>query len=356
MKKLFSNVWVNLLFMLSLTLAALVFALYDSFETVINTIINLQLHELLIIMFWGFIPYLLWGAVLTVLGRTIMPKFKLSQGIVNAYVGGFMSGITPSSTGGQVAQTLAYRKSGMKASQGAGLVWMDFFFFQFTFIITAFVLYFIFLGTFRNLAINVVFAISLAANSALVVLLWIMIQFPRLYHRIVRWSIVLLHKLKFVKNKEKILEDWNSTITHFTNAIAVSNNAPVFWKVTGLYFLRHIAYFSTPFAIGQLLGLPIAWTDYWPMLALANFISCANTFVPLPGSSGATESLFVLVFSTVIGKSAAASTMILWRFANFYVPLLVGGYFFVNIRHINPLKPIQTEDLLKPGEDDANSD
>lgn len=356
MKRFLTNIWFNVLLILGLTVLSLVFALYDSYKTVWATISRMNLWELLLIMFWGFLPFLLWGVILTVLGKTIKKDYSLRQGIANAYIGGFVSGITPSSTGGQFAQTYAYRKSGLKTSQGAGLIWMDFFVHQFVIVIMAVALYLIFLNTFNNAAISVVFGVGLFANSVVVLLLWLMIQFPKLYHKIMFWGIHLMHRFKFIKNKEKILEDWNATMTHFNDAIkAVSKNRKVFWQITGLYVVRMTLYFATPFAIGQLLGTSLDWNDFFPMLALAGFVSISNTFIPLPGSSGATESLFVLVFSVVIGKSAAASTMILWRLTNFYIPLLVGGTLFIRLRQINPLKPIQTDELFKESDDEPNA-
>jgi len=68
--------------------------------------------------------------------------------------------------------------------------------------------------------------------------------------------------------------------------------------------------------------------------------------VPLPGASGATESLFVLSFSTVIGKASAASIMILWRFFSFYLILILGGIMFFRVRHIKSIKEEENEKVL----------
>ena len=348
MKKLLGNVWFNMLFIVCLTVLALIYALYDSYQSVWNTIKHLDPVKLLLIMALGVLPYLCWGLILTILGRTINKKFKFKHGLINAYVGGFMSGLTPSSTGGQFAQVYAYKKHGMKASQGAGLVSMDFYIYQIAFVITAIVMYVLYISTYTHLAISLLFAMGLFFNSFVVVVLWIMVEFPKLYHKLTFWAIHLLHKLKFIKNKEKILEDWNKTLVNFNEAIiAVKENKLIFWKVLGLNILKNCLYFSTPYFIGKILSLPIPITDFFPMLALGCFVSVSNTFVPLPGASGATEGLFVVVYSTMIGKAAAASMMILWRFSNFYIPVLAGGYMFIRLRNLSPFKSIKTSDLLE---------
>ena len=352
MKKLMSNVWVNMLFIVSLTVAALIFALYDSYETVWETISTLDPLKLLLIVGLGLLPYLAWGYIITILARTIDKKFQFKHGAINAFIGGFMSGITPSSTGGQFAQAYALRKRGLKTSQAAGLISIDFFIYQIAIVVTAITMYIVFLSTANHAAISFVFGVGLIANSFVVVLLWIMVSFPKLYHKISFWGITLLHKMKFIKNKEKILEEWNKTLIHFNEAIEeVTRNKVVFWKVTGLHFLKLMLYYSTPFMIGSILGIPLSFGDFFPMLALGSFITVSNSFVPLPGSSGVTEGLFVLAFSTIIGKGAASSTMILWRFANFYIPVIVGGYLFIRIKNINPFKSIKTSDLLNENDE-----
>ena len=350
MKKLLSNVWFSMFSIVLLTVLGLIFALYDSYKTVWTTISHLDPVRLVLIIILGVFTYLGWGAILTIFGRTIDPKYTFKNGVINAYVGGFMSGITPSSTGGQFAQIYAYRKAGLKSSQGAGLISMDFFLYQISYVILAIVLYVVYLSTYTGFAISVIFAISLFLNSFVVIVMWIMVQFPKLYHRLSYWAIILLHKAKFVKNKEKILETWNGTLTHFSESIeAISQNKKVFWVALSLNILRFLAYFSTPFFIAVLLDIPVTADQFLPILSLAGFVSIANTFVPLPGASGATESLFVLVMATIVGKGAAASIMILWRFTNFYVPVIFGGWLFIRLRNLKITNKFSTADLL--GED-----
>lgn len=347
MKKLFNSVWFNLLFIVSLTVLALVYALYDSYETVWNNIKHIDPYKLVLILALGSLPYLCWGAVITVLGKTMNKKFRYRSGVMTAYIGGFMQGITPSSTGGQFAQVYALKHRGLKPSQGAGVISIDFFVYQIAIVLVAVTMYIVFLSTVNNTAISFVFGVGLMVNSFVVFLLWLMVTFPKLYHKISFWGIHLLHKMKFIKNKEKILDEWNKTLTNFSEAIeSVTQNKIIFLKVIGLHVMNLLCYYSTPFWISAILGIPLTFQDFFPMMGMASFVSVSNAFVPTPGSSGVTESLFVLAFSTIIGKGHAASTMILWRFTNFYIPVLTGGFLFMRVKKLNPFKPIKTSDLM----------
>ena len=85
MKRFLTNIWFNVLLILGLTVLSLVFALYDSYKTVWATITRMNLWELMLILFWGFLPFLLWGMILTVLGKTIKKDYTLKQGIANTH-------------------------------------------------------------------------------------------------------------------------------------------------------------------------------------------------------------------------------------------------------------------------------
>jgi uncharacterized protein (TIRG00374 family) len=342
MKKLFNNYLFNFVFIVGLTLLGLWFALYDSYKTVFATVSAMPLWRVGIIIFWGLAPQFIYGVILTIMARSLNQKYPYRHGLVNALIGTFVSGITPSATGGQFAQTYTFKKQGLSATQGAGLIWMDFYINEIVLVATTLFFFLLKMGDFRNPSITFIFAIALLVNIAIIALLWIMVEYPKLYHIIFNWIITLLGKLRFIKNKDRIIEGWNRQMVHFHDAVeAVAGNKILVMKIAGLYLVRLLVYFTTPFIVAQLLGLQVTFSQFIEFLALASFVTMANTFVPLPGASGATEGLFVLVFSTVIGKSGAASMMIFWRFATFYVPLLVGGFIFIRLKRSKRISTLE---------------
>lgn len=335
MKKLFSNYFFNFAFIVFLTLLGLWFALFDSYKTVFATVSAMPLWRVVIIVAWGLAPQFVYGVILTIMARSLNQKYPYRHGLVNALIGTFVSGITPSATGGQFAQTYAFKKQGLSATQGAGLIWMDFYINEIVLVGVTLFFFLLKMASFRSPSITLVFAIGLVVNISIIALLWIMVEYPKLYHIIFNWIIMILGKLRFIKNKEKIIEGWNAQMVHFHDAVeAVAGNRILVIKIAALYVVRLLMYFTTPYIIAQLLGLQVSFSQFLEFIALASFVSMANTFVPLPGASGATEGLFVLVFSTVIGKAGAASMMIFWRFATFYVPLLVGGFIFIRLKRV----------------------
>lgn len=345
MKKLFSQTWFTVLYILLLSTLALGLALYDSFEVVLKTISQINAISLIVMAVWGLLPYLIHGLILKLMASHVMPKYRYSNGFINALIGGFMSGITPSSTGGQFAQSYTFKKQGLKGSHGAGIIWLDFFLYSITLVVIAMLLFLTNFTEFAHSSITFVFGIGLLVNIIIIFLLGLMVFKPSAYRKLMHFIIHLTEKFKWVKQKEKIIHAWDQILEHFYQAqTVITENRGMLWQLFGLNSLKILVYFATPLVIGLLLNLEIKWSMVVELIALASFVTIANTFVPLPGAAGATESLFVLTYSTVIGKASAASIMILWRFFSFYLILIIGGVLFFKVRH-QKTKEIQDEEI-----------
>jgi len=334
MKKLFSQTWFTILYILILSGLALGLALYDSFDIVLQTISQVNKLSLLVMAFWGLLPYLTHGLILKLMASHMMPKYRFIDGFINSLVGGFMSGVTPSSTGGQFAQSYTFKKQGLNGSHGAGIIWLDFFLYSITLVVIALLLFFTNFTQFAHSSITLVFGLGLLINIIIIVLLGLMVFKPELYRTLMHFIFHITERWKWVKQKEKMIHAWDKILEHFYEAqTVVTENRSMLWQLFGLNTLKILFYFSTPLMIGLLLNLEIHWSMVIELIALASFVTIANTFVPLPGAAGATESLFVLTYSTVLGKASAASIMILWRFFSFYLILIIGGILFFKIRH-----------------------
>lgn len=345
MKKLFSQTWFTILYILILSGLALGLALYDSLDVVVQTLKQINILILVIMAFWGLLPFMIHGLILKLMASHMCPKYKYRDGFVNALIGGFMSGVTPSSTGGQFAQSYTFKKQGLKGSHGAGIIWLDFFLYSITLVVIALLLFFTNFSEFAHSSITLVFGLGLLINLVIIVLLGLMVFKPNVYRKLMHFIFHLTEKLKWVKQKEKMLHAWDQILEHFYQAQSViTENRSMLWQLFGLNALKILVYFATPLVIGFLLNLEIKWNMIVELIALASFVTIANTFVPLPGAAGATESLFVLTFSTVLGKASAASIMILWRFFSFYLILIIGGFLFFKVRHQKD-KEIQDEEI-----------
>ena len=143
-------------------------------------------------------------------------------------------------------------------------------------------------------------------------------------------------KFHIIKKKEEILEKWNLQVEYFTKEIKqLKKDKRLIKKGVIIDLLRQIIYYSIPYLVGIGLGLPLSFEDIMTILLLSCFIHMLNALTPLPGDSGWTESAFILIFSVPFGKIYASSIMILWRFATYYLNILIGGCIFFIIKTKN---------------------
>ncbi|MCD8574673.1 MAG: flippase-like domain-containing protein [Erysipelotrichaceae bacterium] len=342
MKRVKGNLWFNIILIFALTLVGLFVALYDSYEIVFESLKALNPVRLVLIVLWGMSPTLIWGYSLTLMAKKIHPSYTYKQGLINAFVGAFMAGITPSSTGGQLAQVNTYKKQGLRSSQGVGIVWMDFYLYTITIVFMTLLLYLLNIQRFQNASITLLFGFGLSVNIFIIVVLSLIVVNRKVSEKITFWGMNLITKWAWIKNKTKAREKWSGSLHRFHDAIMeIQTKKTMIGQLLGLNVLRLLVYYATPFAISRVIGLELFWRDLPHFLALSAFVMTANTFVPLPGASGVTESVFVLAYSTVVGKATAASTMILWRFATFHVVVLIGAVFFLRMRGMK-LKDLKT--------------
>jgi glycosyltransferase 2 family protein len=336
MRQLKDNLWLNIAVIVLLTIFGLGVALFDSYELAFESLRQLTGPRLVMILMLGVSPTLLWGYILSLMAKQVDRTYTIRKGITNAFIGGFMSGITPSSTGGQLAQINTFKKHGLNTFQAAGIVWMDFYLYTMTLVLMTLVLFFFNVSNFENLSITLIFGLGLMVNIVIVGVLASMVVRPDITGKLTNWTLNKISTLKWIKHKERFIDFWMDSLSNFHKATTVihTNNRMMIGLVL-LNTLRLLVYFASPFAISQIINQDLPWADLSHLLALSAFVSITNTFVPLPGATGATESVFVLAYSTVIGKAAAASTMILWRFSTFHVILMVGAFFFLRTRHLH---------------------
>lgn len=65
--------------------------------------------------------------------------------------------------------------------------------------------------------------------------------------------------------------------------------------------------------------------DFAFLLSVIAMVTALAGVIPAPGGVGAVETVFVLMFTPVVGKVTAASSMLLYRFATYILPFLFGA-------------------------------
>ncbi len=320
---------LNILLIAVLTIGALYFALKGNYQIVFQSILNMNIFSLVVVLLWGVLFTIVWGLVYYVFGKKYVPDYKIHQGIVVAFVGSFFAGITPSSTGGQFGQAYIMKKQGIKVSDSVSLLWADFIIYQTTMMIYVTLL---FLVKFRYYAsqsswFNIIL-LGYVINLIVIVALYTVALFPNVYVRLSNWLAKFLSRFKFIKNPDKMIQSWTLQMTQFTTEVrTLSQDKKRIILCVGINFIRLSLLYSLPFVIGYALHISLEMSQLLDVMALSSFVLIANSFIPIPGASGGTEVIFSLLFRSLMGNLTGA-VMVLWRFSSYHIVLVVGAILF----------------------------
>ncbi|MBP3891029.1 MAG: flippase-like domain-containing protein [Solobacterium sp.] len=262
------------------------------------------------------------------LARMNHPNYRLSQGIINSFVGGFFNMITPSESGGQFVQAYLFKKQGIPLASGASILWSDFMTYQITMVSMVLLLIFLRFGMFyQNYSQYFIFVIFGFIVNAMVILgLWALVRFPKFYHWLTTKGVGLGAKLKLIRNPEETRKNLEKQVDTFAKEANNLRKHPTL--IMMLLFtngVRLLLYYSIPFFCAKALHIPVTSKQLLDIIALTSFVTVINAFLPMPGSSGGTEATFVLMFSTIFSAPQASSIMIVWRFLTYYIMLIISG-------------------------------
>jgi glycosyltransferase 2 family protein len=267
------------------------------------------------------------GLVINLSSQCVKIKLSTWEMMQYSFVGFFYSGITPSAIGGQPMQFYHMCRDKMNVSLATLVLFVANLTYQIVIVVLGLVMFiakhqfvervngtiviFFFLGLSVNLIILLIIAAALLSETLLRKVLNIFVSF--------------LTKIKIIKNPESALKSIENYLEEFKSGVGLlkANKLRFFFILlsTSAHFLL---YHMIPFFVYRAFG----FMDYslFDFVAISAVMYVAINMFPLPGSVGAAESGFVLLFTPFFGK-VILPAMLLSRFINFYTMIILSGIF-----------------------------
>ncbi len=343
MKKKKNTYAFNILLVLFFTALVLWLALKDNFDEVMQIISQVQLSWIFIVLLVSLFNQSLIGMIIMILTKLTKKDYKFFEGAVNAIIASFFHGVTPSASGGQIAQIYVFKKQRVPVSDAVGILWMDFILYQTALVgLVLFLLWMRFTYFYDNFShLFVLVLVGFAVNCLIIVGLYILARFPRTYRWLTTTGVVIGVKLRLIKDKEKTIANIDNQLEHFSQETKrLQSHRTTIVLVIFLNVVRLALYYSIPYFCMLALGIDVSISMILDIVALSACVSMMNTFIPLPGASGGTEATFLMMFSGLVGLINATSTMLLWRFVSYYLIMLIGGVVFVIFKFIYDKKEV----------------
>ena len=334
-KKLFKSTLFNISLIVLFTILVLIFTFKDDGNIVLDIISQVSIPMLILIIFINIIDRFIHGIGLAIEAKESHPEYSYSQGFCNAYVAGLFCNITPSASGGQVAQAYVFDKQGIPHVNSIGILWLDFIIYQSVMTIYVLVLLILKYRYFHSFYSEYFFVsiLGFMVSAFIIVMLYLLAKSPKFYYFVCNKGLLILHKLHIIKDKEESVNKLNEQLSLFTEQIdRLSKNKKMLIQLVLINVIRLTIYYALPFICAKALKIDVSLNDLLNIIALSSFVAMVNAFLPMPGSAGGTEAVFVLMFSTIFKSVDAKSIMLLWRLLTYYLTILIGSIIFLFIK------------------------
>lgn len=271
--------------------------------------------------------------------RSFGQNLRFSKCLKYAFVGFFFSAITPSSSGGQPAQVYYMKKDGISISLSSLSLLIMLMVFQFVSLVYGILMSFLkpsFLTSNISIeGIKLLLIYGVSVNILLMVTIGFMIFSGSLIQKILLRCIRLLEKIKVIKDKQKAEQTLNEYIKEYRNGAKHLKKHPlVLLKVLLTTTTQITALFSVPYIVYKAYGL--SGYTLFDMLAMHAMLTLAVSSLPVPGSVGASENSFMVMFRVFFGSHLVLPSMLLSRFISFYFYFFVSGivciFAYINIK------------------------
>lgn len=263
-------------------------------------------------------------------------KYRPGLGVKLGIVGRYYDNITPLATGGQPFQIYTLTKSGIDAAKSSSIALSRYIIKQiiFTLVLVAVFIYTAIAGipfeseSLAGGAIVRVFAYIGVFVTCMLPFFFLLVAINRnLGHGIMKGIIKFLSKIRIVKNYDKTLNKTMTEMDRFQNSVkyVLRRKRTLFLQIL-LAIVDTLVFTSIPYFVYRAFGCTGA--DWITIVSSYMYCLAAVAFFPTPGTAGAAEASFYVVFAsffTIAGKGQYVFwALIAWRFFTYYIFILVG--------------------------------
>lgn len=332
--KNWKNLFLKILKNGGLFLILIVFTFYFVFKdmdikTVVSTISNVNVFYLLIAVV-SMCVFLLCEAVnfrrnLSVLGY----KTNLLKCLNYSINGFFFSSITPSASGGQPMQVYKMYKDDIKLSHSTLVLFVEFIFFQTVTIMYGVIGFmsqrFMLAGKINSLM--VLFIVGIVCNSCMLLLIISALFYSDALKGVLNLLIRFLNFCKF-KKADMIKEKVESVIDEYKDcSVYIIKNKGIVLKTFLVKCVQIFTLHSIPYWIYCSFGF--SQYSIFTFVGVQAVLFISVSALPLPGSVGASESGFLILFKLLFPMSVLNEAMLLSRGISCYLFVFLCGAFIL---------------------------
>jgi uncharacterized protein (TIRG00374 family) len=323
--------WLNEIIILVITAVVLFFVLKDNFLSTMKIIGSINIFYFLLAILIYVSVFTIEAYILFLLIREYKKNYAFKDSFKLSLMTKFFNGITPFSSGGRPLQLFELKKTGVRMLHGTNVIVQNFVIFQTSLIIYSlftFIINFIFKMFPTEGFLYSMTVLGFIINVVILLIALLFSISKNLNRKIIDFIINSLYKIRIIKDKETNHEKWNKLCDDYYEAFKdFKYKKDLILKCIIMELVAIILFYLVVVAV--FLSLHINTLHIIPLIVAANFIFLTGCYIPTPGGSGGIEYAFIHYLEVLVSNiSVLSSALIIWRFATYYLPTLVGGIVF----------------------------
>lgn len=314
---------LNLLLMVVI-LGAMYYFIRSSMTDILAELRQTSLSIVTAVMALGTIYLFIEGRSVKEIAVGFQPEFTTKDGLFTVCYSGFYRIIT-FGAGTLISEVNFYRKNGLKLSQGVGVTTLHMVMYKLavlTYAIAGLVIQF---SLFFEKAPNMIWVILAGMVVTFLIIAFLLALSVSVNVQVA--FVVISDKLFKSKSMRKIIDTCNTQIYSLRETVySILRDRTAFLRIYFWNVVKLAAWYVIPYVV---LAPKHPEIDFLLTLSFVSFAVILSGVIPTPAGIGSFEFIYMLLFGPMVGTVDAASSMLLYRFATFIWPFVIGFVYVI---------------------------
>ncbi|MCI5712116.1 MAG: YbhN family protein [Roseburia sp.] len=307
-------------------LAAIIYTFRDSAGPILEQLKKTSPLVLVVICLLSVCYELVEGWITYSFAKHYNPKIRYKDGVESAFYCSFYRVATLGSGAG-VAAIYYFHEKGIEYSESTGMYMIEYVVHKISIALLSVVLL-IFNFTFlRENYGNYMWMLVLGYGITIVIAFFlILFCCSKKFHWLIIWSMERINTVMQGKLETQlgVVREYCEILEQASRKLLKDKKMLVFAVLKN--FLKFGFWYSIPFfVLGEAGGMTL-----FQVMSVVSLAVMLAAVIPAPAGIGSTEFVFTMLFAVMIGTGLAGSTSLLYRFATFVVPFLIGAVVAIN--------------------------
>ncbi|EOH82761.1 MULTISPECIES: lysylphosphatidylglycerol synthase transmembrane domain-containing protein [Enterococcus] len=310
----------------------IIFVIRDSLGDIFTELGRTSLPVLLGVTALGLVSQVIEGYTIKNIAGEFNPQFTVRDGFFASAYATFYRVIT-FGTGSIVSEVIYYHKKELTYSEATGTSALRMITYKIALMVWALVFLVIKSSAIQAHIANGIFLVLAGVLVTLLIISSLLVLSLNINAQVL--FVIICNRLFKRQKLRDIVDQLNNQVYSLRGAIKTfirDRNAVI--RVFCSNMAKLVVWYSLPFFI---LVKDYPDIDIWLTVALISFTVILGGVLPAPGGIGGFEFVYVLLFRNVVGKVDAVSSLLLYRYATYLLPFLIGMIYvlFNKQRQIN---------------------